>query len=1150
MEQRTSLRDRRRPAFLVSCMFALLLQGCFGGRGELLNDFFESAEDVPDKGQGNSSAGGDSGDTEGPLFFVVPTVFSTGGSPAGGSTGGGGTGGEGSGAGFSSGGEGAGGSSGSPSAPLVSEFCPDSVRDSILEDCDAGPEGSPACNSVCQVLDFLLVEPPDEEGLPVPTPIGRRLGTGRHPVGSTVDSLAVAHIEQGSETAVYVQLLDEVGNRLSRVEVSSGAQPASSAHPVVAGLPGGSYAVAWNDLSVDGSELGVALRRLSSEGALLGAARAANTGAIGAQFDPDLILTGEGELVVAWTDTSDAFSFPRIVARTFDAESLGSPSDEMALSGGTLPAGHVALAPHGGGWAAAWREAQPDGSENFVVFFAGASWSIDVNQPAPADDKPALAELDDEHLLLVYSAGTDPLQTGVAHVPRLAAAVIDTLHGTVQVLGALEPLTTPYAGSGLEALSTAQRQPGAVAVGERVFVSWTSDELLADPGGQQLWLKELLWDDVSEDLSLAEPEIPLQRWLEHRAGDQMRPALAATPLHPEGALLMAWEDYGVNFHPHQGRPDVAAQLAPVPLRRGPPVADPPEQASLIDDFEDGDSWIVEHEGRGGQWYTFSDGTGTMTPDGAFVPATPGRESNYAGRLSGTGFTTWGAGIGFDLANGGTKLTYDASQYVGVTFWARAESPVTIRLNVLDVSTDQDGGICTSCYDSHGVEVELTTSWVEYTIPWSQLQQNGWGSPQGELDPSQLFALQFQAGPGISFDFSLDDIAFILPPQPSETYWLVDDLEDGDDWIVAQEGRIGRWHTFNDGTGTQTPPVGAGNLVASTPGRESSYAVRTSGSGFTTWGAGVGFDFNDDGTTKATYDASPYLGVTFWARAESPVVIRFSVSDVNTDEDGGTCSTCSDHHGIDLALTTSWVQYTFTWRRLQQIGWGDAQDALDPAQLFGLQFQVAQGVTFDFWIDDVSLIPDVTEVIDDLEDGDASIPEIAGRQGEWSTYNDGTGTQTPSPATPFTPSSPGFDSTYAARTFGSAFTSWGAGLTVELNKDGTTRATYDARDYVGVSFWARAGGTLPIRFMVADSNTDTDGGVCSNCFDHFGAELMLGSGWQRYVVLFSSLQQQGWGDSFAELDAESLFGLHFQVPANQSFDVWVDDVEFVVGGGSL
>src|SRR5690606_1931538 len=154
---------------------------------------------------------------------------------------------------------------------------------------------------------------------------------------------------------------------------------------------------------------------------------------------------------------------------------------------------------------------------------------------------------------------------------------------------------------------------------------------------------------------------------------------------------------------------------------------------------------------------------------------------------------------------------------------------------------------------------------------------------------------------------------------------------------------------------QTPPAGIGNFAAEAPGRDSNFAARTLGSGFSVWGAGIGLDLNDDGAGKQTYDASDSLGGPFWARVASPIVVRFSIGDVQTDPAGGVCSNCYDHHDIDIALTTSWAPYPFTWAQLAQQGWGDPAAALDPAHLYSLQFQVGPNTNFDLWIDDVSFI---------------------------------------------------------------------------------------------------------------------------------------------------------------------------------------------------
>src|SRR5690606_22911079 len=317
---------------------------------------------------------------------------------------------------------------------------------------------------------------------------------------------------------------------------------------------------------------------------------------------------------------------------------------------------------------------------------------------------------------------------------------------------------------------------------------------------------------------------------EHGVGDQRDPALVATPLPPQGSLLLAWTDYGLVLDANQSQPDIAAQLAPVPLLRGLP--EPPGPAVLIDDFEDGDGAIVEHEGRRGAWLTYNDGSsgGAQSPAPGFslVPAMPGRDSASAARMTGSGCTSWGAGIGVDLNHdGSSKLPYDATAYAGITFWARASTATNIRFNIADANTDPDGGVCSNCFDHFGVNLTVGPGWQRYTFAWSQLQQEGWGEARPRLDVAQLFALHFQVRPNQSFDLWLDDVAFL----PAWSFELIDDLEDGDAQILAQGDRVGAWFTYNDGSGSQSPATGAPNFSPGAPGRESSYAARTNGGGF-------------------------------------------------------------------------------------------------------------------------------------------------------------------------------------------------------------------------------------------------------------------------------------------------------------------------------
>jgi hypothetical protein len=82
----------------------------------------------------------------------------------------------------------------------------------------------------------------------------------------------------GEEPSIGATLFDVWGKPAHYVTVSDGASPIYEANPVAAALPDGSYAVAWGDFDGDGSDLGIALRRIESNGSS-GPLRAANSGA-------------------------------------------------------------------------------------------------------------------------------------------------------------------------------------------------------------------------------------------------------------------------------------------------------------------------------------------------------------------------------------------------------------------------------------------------------------------------------------------------------------------------------------------------------------------------------------------------------------------------------------------------------------------------------------------------------------------------------------------------------------------------------------------------------------------------------------------------------------------------------------------------------
>lgn len=219
----------------------------------------------------------------------------------------------------------------------------------------------------------------------------------------------------------------------------------------------------------------------------------------------------------------------------------------------------------------------------------------------------------------------------------------------------------------------------------------------------------------------------------------------------------------------------------------PAATGPIDPTALIDDFEDGDALLPDLGGRvGGAWWTADDGTvgGTMVPppqaDGGDLAAPEKLEkphcgSEYAMRVTGQGFTDWGAVLGMNFgwgkqANGEDgALPYDASAYTGVEFWARIGDTSTdqVRYQISDSNSEPAGGVCVDepgnadgCYDAFGAELTgLDTTWRRYRIPFSGMSQRQFGLVADGLVTTAVYKLTFNFLTASPFDFWVDDLTF-------------------------------------------------------------------------------------------------------------------------------------------------------------------------------------------------------------------------------------------------------------------------------------------------------------------------------------------------------------------------------------------------------
>lgn len=205
------------------------------------------------------------------------------------------------------------------------------------------------------------------------------------------------------------------------------------------------------------------------------------------------------------------------------------------------------------------------------------------------------------------------------------------------------------------------------------------------------------------------------------------------------------------------------EVPPAPPK--PEGADVSGPAILIEDFEDGDLSILTEDGRGGSWYTFTDGTdgensGVLIVDGG-AP-----ESQKAGYIAASGYTWWGGGLGFPLTPGGdAREPYDGSAVNGIRFWAKADQPMDLTVTIMDGNTTSQGGVCSVCNDHFRAPFFIETEWQEYAVSWVELAQWGFGSPQrNNINASELYGIQFQWGANVAIGLTLDNIAFATTGQ--------------------------------------------------------------------------------------------------------------------------------------------------------------------------------------------------------------------------------------------------------------------------------------------------------------------------------------------------------------------------------------------------
>lgn len=161
---------------------------------------------------------------------------------------------------------------------------------------------------------------------------------------------------------------------------------------------------------------------------------------------------------------------------------------------------------------------------------------------------------------------------------------------------------------------------------------------------------------------------------------------------------------------------------------------------LVDDFEDGDTRAASGLGW---WYTQSDTTGEQTL--RIETAGDAERGAFSAHYSGFGFQVWGAMLGLDFTPDEGHL--DARDHEVLHFRARVGggsiTQVSARL------LDPEG--------QHSRELELTTEWREFELPFAELVAVDGG--EQPLDASRLTQFHLFIFSADYFDLWLDDFGF-------------------------------------------------------------------------------------------------------------------------------------------------------------------------------------------------------------------------------------------------------------------------------------------------------------------------------------------------------------------------------------------------------
>jgi hypothetical protein len=241
--------------------------------------------------------------------------------------------------------------------------------------------------------------------------------------------------------------------------------------------------------------------------------------------------------------------------------------------------------------------------------------------------------------------------------------------------------------------------------------------------------------------------------------DVARPPDMRGPAPPDGNDAAGGNDARVV--PPDGAPAPPRDVAPPPPEVSPAACPPPPaDDEVLSLFEDGSPLVTRAvAGRGGtSWNLINDDAegASATITAVDVPLRCG--SRRALRFAGTSTPTEIPITRFAFLQGSAQF-YDARAYQGVRLALRAAVPAKVGLKVSDRNTSVSGGQCTLCSDHFFIDLDVTTDWKVFTVPFASLKQVGVGDREDSVDEANVFGLEVVPRNLRVFEVFIDDVTF-------------------------------------------------------------------------------------------------------------------------------------------------------------------------------------------------------------------------------------------------------------------------------------------------------------------------------------------------------------------------------------------------------